>query len=91
MSHSAEKCKRGTLLDLLTFILLQNNRKLKGGTLWDNKKIFEKKVAQCRKKNQKGGPLVSAGFVDYSEKVKKVKKGTLCTKFALATWPDLAL
>ena len=24
MSHSAEKCKRGTLLDLLTYILLQN-------------------------------------------------------------------
>ena len=27
MSHSAEKCKRGTLLDLLTYILLQNIKK----------------------------------------------------------------
>ena len=33
-SHSAEKCKRGTLLDLLTNIPLQNIKKLKGGTLW---------------------------------------------------------
>ena len=32
-SHSAEKCKRVTLLDLLTFIPLQNIKNLKGGTL----------------------------------------------------------
>ena len=29
-SHSAEKCKRGTLWDL-TYILLQNIKKLEGG------------------------------------------------------------
>ena len=55
MSHSAEKCKRGTLLDLLTYILLQNFKKLEGdplGTL----KNFRKKVAQCPKKS-KGGTL----------------------------------
>ena len=34
MSHSAEKCKEGTLFDFQTCILLQNNKKLKGGTLW---------------------------------------------------------
>ena len=33
MSHSAEKCKRGTLLDLLTYILLQNIKKLEGGPI----------------------------------------------------------
>ena len=32
-SHSAKKCKRGTLLDLLTYISLQNIKKLEGGTL----------------------------------------------------------
>ena len=32
-SHSAGKCKRGTLLDLLTYIPLQNIKKLEGGTL----------------------------------------------------------
>ena len=33
MSHSAEKCKRGTLWALLTYILLQNIKKLERGTL----------------------------------------------------------
>ena len=55
MSHSAEKCKRGTLLDLLTYIPLQNIKKTRRGTLWGQKK-FRKKVAQCRKK-LKGGTL----------------------------------
>ena len=32
-SHSAEKCKGGTLLDLLTHIPLQNIKKLEGGSL----------------------------------------------------------
>ena len=31
MSHSAKKCKRGTLWVLLTYILLQNFKKLEGG------------------------------------------------------------
>ena len=33
-SHSAQKFKRGTLLDLLTYILFQNIKNLEGGTLW---------------------------------------------------------
>ena len=33
MSHSAEKWKGGTLWDSLTYILLQNIKKLEGGTL----------------------------------------------------------
>ena len=66
MSHSAEKCKRGTLWALLTYILLQSIKKLEMGTLLRHQKIFEKKVAQCRKKS-KGidYPLVSSGFVGY--------------------------
>ena len=31
MSHSAEICKRGTLWDLLTYIQLQNIKKIEGG------------------------------------------------------------
>ena len=80
MSHSAEKCKRGTLFDFQTCILLQNNKKLKGGTLWGQKKIFEKKVAQCRKKIKRGDPLASAGFVGYVEKVKNERGDPLDTK-----------
>ena len=45
--------KRGTLLDLLTNIRLQNIKKLEGGPFEDNKK-FSKKVAQCRKNHKLG-------------------------------------
>ena len=58
MSHSAEKCKRGTLWALLTYILLQN------------------------KKNRKGDPLVSSGFVGYVKKVKN-ERGTPLHLFPL--------
>ena len=76
MSHSAEKCKRGIIWDLLTYILWQNIKKLEGGpALRGHLKIFEK-VAQCRK-NRKGVP-----FCWLLAKLKK-KKATLCTKFAL--------
>ena len=56
MSHSAEKCKRGILLDLLTYIPLQNIKKLEGGTLWGQKKNFRKKSRTVPKK-LKGGTL----------------------------------
>ena len=46
-------------------------------------KFFLKKVAQCRKKIQRGDPLGTSGFVGFLEKVKK-EEGTLWTKFALA-------
>ena len=62
MSRSAEKCERGTLFDLKTRILKQNNKKLKGGPLGTLKK-FRKKVAQCRKKIERGDPLVPSGLV----------------------------
>ena len=55
---------------------------MKGGILWRQKK-FRKKVAQCRKKIEKGDSLVPSSFVGYLEKVKN-ERGTLCTKFALA-------
>ena len=60
MSHSAEKCKRGTLWDLLTYIQLQNIKKLEGGPFGDIKN-FRRKVAQCRKKS-KGGPFRHVRF-----------------------------
>ena len=54
-SHSAEKCKRGTLLDLLTYIPLQNIKKLEGGPFGDMRKIFEK--SRTVPKKSKGGTL----------------------------------
>ena len=56
MSHSAEKCERGTLFDLKTRILKQNNKKLKGDPLGTLKK-FSKKSRTVPKKNRKGGPF----------------------------------
>ena len=48
MSHRAEKCKKGTLWALLTYILLQNVTKTRKGDSFETLKIFRKKVAQCR-------------------------------------------
>ena len=50
MSHSAEKGKRGTIWDLLTYILLQNIKKFEGGPFGDIKKIL-KKCRTVPKKN----------------------------------------
>ena len=60
---------------------------MKEGTLC-RQKIFEKK-SHSAEKNEKGDSLVPSGFVGYFEKVKN-ERGTLCTKFAFAPWPDLA-
>ena len=44
--HSAEKCKAGTLCDFLTFIVLQNIKKIEGGTL--SGKISIQEVSKSR-------------------------------------------
>ena len=67
MSHSAKKCKRGTFFDLQTCILLQNNKKLKGGP-FGTLKNFRKKSRTVPRKIKRGDPLVSAGFVGYVKK-----------------------
>ena len=47
---------------------MQNNKNLKGGTLWDIK-IFSRKKSHSAEKNPKGDSLVPSGFVGYLEKV----------------------
>ena len=64
-----KKVERGALLDLLTYIPLQNIKKLEEGTLW-RQKIFGKK-SHSVEKNSKGGPLGTLGCVCFVEKVKK--------------------
>ena len=56
--------KEGTLFDFQTCILLQNNKKLKGGPFGDIKK-FSKKSRTVPKKIKRGNLLASAGFVGY--------------------------
>ena len=66
--------KEGTLSDFQTCILLQNNKKLKGGPFGDIK-IFRNKSHRAEK-IKRGEPLASAGFVGYVKKVKN-ERGTL--------------
>ena len=72
MSHSAEKCKGG-IWDLKKYILLQNNEKLEGGTLWEHSHSAGKK--------SKGGLFSPVRFCRLRLKVKN-ERGTLWTKFA---------
>ena len=51
----------------------------KGGSVADIKK-FSKESRAVPKKNQKGDPLVSAGFVGYVKKVKNERGDPLETK-----------
>ena len=60
----------GTLWDLLTYIQLQNMKKLEGGPFRDIKK-FSKKSRTVPKKIRRGDPLGTSGFVGFLEKVKK--------------------
>ena len=69
--------KVGTLLDLLTYIPLQNIKKLEGGTLWGQKK--SKKSCTVPKKTQRGDPIVSSSFVSYDKNGVTERGGTLCT------------
>ena len=55
LSHSAEKRKGRTFLDLLTYIPLQNIKKLEGGSIWGHKKISKK--SRTVPKKSKGGTL----------------------------------
>ena len=67
MSHSVEKCEMGTLWALLTYILLQNIKKLARDS-FETLKNFRKKSHNAEKKSNL---LVSSGFVGYGKKSKK--------------------
>ena len=54
MSHSAEKCKKGTLLIYKHAFCSQITKNSKGDPVGTLKK-FRKKVSQCRKKIETGG------------------------------------
>ena len=67
MSHSAEKNQKGDPLASDGFVdyvkKVQNER---GDPL--ETKNFRKKVAQCRKKIERGDSVVPSGFLGYFEK-----------------------
>ena len=88
MSHSAEKCNRGTLWYLLTYNQLQNIKNLEGGTdPFETVKKFFKKSGTVPKKSKGGDTLGSSGFVGYLEKVKNERGDPLDYVSAGRTWP----
>ena len=48
MSHSKEKCKRGTLLHSLTYISLQNIKNLEGVPFGDIKKLSRSRTVPIK-------------------------------------------
>ena len=74
--------KRGDPLGFINILSVAKYRKIRKGDSFETLKIFEKKLAQCRKKIEIENPLESSGFVGYVKKVKN-ERGTLCSKFAL--------
>ena len=62
MSHSAEKCKRGDPLGFTNIYSVAKYQKTRKGDFFKTLKNFRKKVAQCRKKIERGDPfaLISA-------------------------------
>ena len=73
---------KGALLDLLTYILLQNFKNQEEGDPLETFKNFRKNVAQ-RQKKYKRHPLGMSGFLRFLDRVKN-ERGTHWTKFALA-------
>ena len=65
-----KKVKRGTLWKVLSYIQLQNEKKLEGGPFWNIKNFFEKSRT-VPKKIHRGDPLGTSGFVGFLEKVEK--------------------
>ena len=60
-----QKTKKGVPFGLFeTSVCCKMSKNLEGGPFGDKRK-FEKKVAQCRKKIQSGDPVVPSGFVSY--------------------------
>ena len=78
---SFRKC-RIVPLGFINIYSVAKYQKTRKGDSFETLKDFRKK-SNSAKKNLKGDPLVSSGFVGYVKKVKN-ERGTLCTKFALA-------
>ena len=88
MSHSAEKCKRGDPLGFINIYSVAIYQKTRKGDSFQTLKNFRKKVAQCRKKIERGDPLVFSGFVSYVKIVKKNERGDPFALFSAdRTWP----
>ena len=75
--------KRGDPVGFINILSVAKYQKTRRGDSFETLKNFRKKFRTVPKKNERGDPLVSSGFVAYVKKVKN-ERGTLCTKFPLA-------
>ena len=64
-----KKTERGGHFGIFQHPFCRKTSKKCRGTLWGN--FFFEKVSQCRKKNERGKPLVSPGMVWYAGKQEK--------------------
>ena len=87
MSHSAKKCKRRETLDFINIYSVAKYQKTRKGDSFETLKNFRKKVAQCRKQIERGGTLVSSGFVGYVKIVKNERGDPFALISADRTWP----
>ena len=62
--------KTGDPLGFINIFSVAKYQKIRRGDSFEKLKIFEKKIRTVPKKNWKGDPLESSGFVGYVKKVK---------------------
>ena len=89
VAQCRKKIKRGDPLVSAGFVgYVKKVKKERRDPLETEKK--SQKSRRVPKKIVRGDSLVSSGFVGPTLKKEKNERGTVCTKFALAPWPDLA-
>ena len=80
--------KRGDPLGFINIHSVAKYQKTRRGDSFETLKIFEKNFAQCRKRIERGDPLVSSGFVGYVKKVKNERGDPLHYVSIGLTWPE---
>ena len=79
--------KGGTLWGFNNIYSVAKHQKTRKGDSFETLKKFRKRVAQCRKKIERGDPLVSSGFVGYVKIVKNERGDPFALISADRTWP----
>ena len=64
------KNEKGGPLGFINILSVAKYQKIRRGDSFEKLKIFEKKIRTVPKKNERGDPLESSGFVGYVKKVK---------------------
>ena len=79
--------KRRDPLGFINIHSVAKYQKTRRGDSFETLKNFRKNFAQCRKKIERGDPLVSSGFVGYVKKVKNERGDSFALISTDRTWP----